>query len=278
MKKSLIGVVLLCLVCWSSPARTHAQTPGDASGDGLITASDVVCEINYLFRAGPFLGCFDCGDANGDCTINAGDIVYLIAYLFRQGPQPQIPECDWSEPVNLGPPINTDDDEYSISFSPGLKKLVLESTRSGGYGASDVWYAVWDSLSGWGDLINCGPNVNTSLSDAWPSLSPDGNQIYLCYWNRPGGYGSWDIWATTWDSIADEWGVPENLGPNVNEDAMDWAPFITSDGGKLYLASNRYFWGISVCEWEGDGWGEAQWLGDVVNIDGTEEYPSLTAD
>ncbi len=83
MKKSLIGVVLLCLVCWSSPARTHAQTPGDASGDGVVTASDVVCEINYLFRSGPFWGRFDCGDANGDCTINAGDIVHLITYLLH---------------------------------------------------------------------------------------------------------------------------------------------------------------------------------------------------
>ncbi len=278
MKKAILSFLILFSLFYCLTEKTIAQIPGDASGDGVVTASDVVCEINYLFRAGPFLGCFDCGDANGDCSIDAGDIVYLVAYLFRQGPQPQIPECDWSEPVNLEPPINSSAGDYAISFSLDMKKLVLESNRTGTYGGSDVWYAEWDSLSGWGDLINCGPNVNSTIDDQWPCLSPDGNQIYLCYWNRPGGYGSWDIWATTWDSIADEWGVPENLGPNVNEDATDGTPFVTADGGRLYFSSNRYFFGISVCEWEGDGWGEEVWLGEVVNATGAEHYPCLTAD
>lgn len=154
----------------------------------------------------------------------------------------------------------------------------MESNRSGTYGNSDIWYAVWDSVTGWGELLNCGPNVNWGLDEESPCISPDGNKIYFSTWERPGGYGSWDIWVATWNSLSGEWGQPENLGPNVNQDGTEWSPFINLDGSKLYFSSNRYFYGLSVCEWEGDGWGEAVWLGETVNATGTEKYPSLTAD
>jgi hypothetical protein len=278
MKRVVSLFVFICLFSCFSSAGATSYMAGDANADSLVNAGDVVYLIGYLFRSGPPPVFWECGDPNTDCLVNAGDVVYLISYLFRQGPEPEIVECGWSEPVNLGPTINTDKGEYAISFSVDMKKLVLESNRSGTYGSSDIWYAEWDSLSGWGDLINCGPNVNTSLLEEAPCLSQAGDQIYLSYWNRPGGFGSWDIWVTSWDSMAGEWGLPENLGPNVNEDAMDRTPFVTSVETRLYFSSNRYFWGLSVCEWQGDGWGEAVWLGEVVNVDGTEEYPCLTAD
>jgi hypothetical protein len=63
-------------------------TRGDANGDGLITVSDVVWLVNYLYREGPAPDPMAAGDINSDSQINVGDIVYLVNYLFHGGPPP----------------------------------------------------------------------------------------------------------------------------------------------------------------------------------------------
>jgi photosystem II stability/assembly factor-like uncharacterized protein len=61
---------------------------GDATGDGLLTPSDVVYLVNYLYRAGAVPEPPQAGDANCNGIVDAGDVVYLIGYLFRGGPPP----------------------------------------------------------------------------------------------------------------------------------------------------------------------------------------------
>ncbi len=61
---------------------------GDANGDGVINAADVVYLINYLFISGPEPIPMEAGDVNCDGLINASDVVYLINYLFIGGPPP----------------------------------------------------------------------------------------------------------------------------------------------------------------------------------------------
>ncbi len=61
---------------------------GDANGDDIITASDVIYLINYLYRSGNPPVPLQAGDANGDGAVGPGDVVYLINYLFRNGEPP----------------------------------------------------------------------------------------------------------------------------------------------------------------------------------------------
>jgi hypothetical protein len=61
---------------------------GDANGDSLITVSDVVFLINYLFQGGTSPDPYAAGDANHDGVVDLGDLVYLINYLFKGGPAP----------------------------------------------------------------------------------------------------------------------------------------------------------------------------------------------
>ena len=62
---------------------------GDANGDSLVTAGDIVYLISYLYRYGPRPCVPEAGDANGDCLITAADVVYLLTYLYRNGPPPK---------------------------------------------------------------------------------------------------------------------------------------------------------------------------------------------
>ena len=47
----------------------------------------------------------------------------------------------WSEPVNLGPTINSGKWEVEPEISADSKSLLFTSTRDGGYGDFDIWQA-----------------------------------------------------------------------------------------------------------------------------------------
>ncbi len=58
---------------------------GDANGDGIITVSDLLFLINYLFKRGPAPNPLSAGDPNADCVITVGDVIDITNYLFRMG-------------------------------------------------------------------------------------------------------------------------------------------------------------------------------------------------
>src|SRR2546422_11387647 len=46
---------------------------------------------------------------------------------------------DWSEPVNLGPVVNSGFDDFHPAISPNGLSLYITSGRLGGLGGSDIW-------------------------------------------------------------------------------------------------------------------------------------------
>jgi PKD repeat protein len=62
--------------------------PGDANGDGVVDAGDIVYLLNYLFVGGPAPTPPAAGDANHDGVVDAADVVYLLNYLYAGGPPP----------------------------------------------------------------------------------------------------------------------------------------------------------------------------------------------
>jgi hypothetical protein len=69
--------------------KDTSYLPGDANGDQLVSAADVVYMISYLYRNGPAPDPLAAGDTNGDCSVTGGDVIYLLNYLFREGAPPQ---------------------------------------------------------------------------------------------------------------------------------------------------------------------------------------------
>ncbi len=62
---------------------------GDVNGDGIISVSDIVFLINYLFKGGTAPYPLWKADANGDCQVSLSDVVYLISFLFKGGDPPK---------------------------------------------------------------------------------------------------------------------------------------------------------------------------------------------
>ncbi len=105
----------------------------------------------------------------------------------------------WSTPVNLGPTVNSSAQEGGPSISADGLSLFFGgyyfgAIRPGGYGGADLWVTMRATVSDpWGTPVNLGPIVNSSRDETTPKISADGLTIYFGS-NRPGAYGSWNIW------------------------------------------------------------------------------------
>ncbi len=62
--------------------------PGDADGNAVISISDAVYLLNFIFANGPVPVAPGTGDANCDGRCNVSDPVYLISHIFLGGPAP----------------------------------------------------------------------------------------------------------------------------------------------------------------------------------------------
>ncbi len=81
------------------------------------------------------------------------------------------------------------------------------------------------------------PFNNNAYSVAHPALSPDEKTLYFAS-DMPGTLGESDIFMV---SINDDrtFGPPQNLGANINTEARETFPFVTSDE-KLYFSSDGH--------------------------------------
>jgi hypothetical protein len=152
---------------------------------------------------------------------------------------------DWSEPVNLGPIVNSLSSDQQPAISKNGLSLYFTSNRPGGLGGFDLQVAQRKSVDDpWGPPVNLGPTVNTTSNEGNPAFSRDGLLMFFQS-DRPGGLGLLDIWVSRRCRKHDDfdWQPPVNLGAGVNSAAGDNAPgfFENDEAGvpQLYFASNR---------------------------------------
>ena len=81
---------------------------------------------------------------------------------------------EWSEPVNLGAPVNSAFTEQNSALSKDGLTLYIQSNRPGGFGGNDLWVSHRASLdSPWEEPVNLGNVVNTPGAEGGPWLSND---------------------------------------------------------------------------------------------------------
>jgi len=134
-----------------------------------------------------------------------------------------------------------------------------------------------------GEPTNLGPTINTSSEDGPGCFSSDDLEMYLDS-DRPGGYGSWDLYVATRPTTSDPWGAPVNLGEPVNTSAGEMTPSLSGDGLLLFFHSNRPGGPGGVDLWVSkrpttqDPWGEPGNLDQPVNSSNYEFFSSISTD
>ena len=109
----------------------------------------------------------------------------------------------WSEPINLGPMINTPQYEISPFLLDDGKTLFFTSKRADGLGDADIYYSerLDDTWTNWTYPVNLGEPINSDKFDAYFSLTSEGEAFFSS--NRTGGFA--DIFyakITSEDSLA----------------------------------------------------------------------------
>ncbi len=193
----------------------------------------------------------------------------------------------WGEPVNLGPPINTEYDDAKPSLSTDGLTLYFSSNRPGGYGAFDLWMSTRATLTDdWGEPVNLGDTVNSEADEIFPCVSQDGLELYFNEWEvfRPEGYGEGDIWVAERASTDDPWGEPVNLGEAVNSTDYDSCPYLSPDGLLLFFHGWRPggpgqedMW-VSTRSSTSDAWDSPIPLPAPINGRQIEGCPGVSAD
>src|SRR5438876_752269 len=138
---------------------------------------------------------------------------------------------DWSEPVNLGPIINSSANDNHPAISKDGLSLYFTSNRTGGYGGDDIWVSQRVKVVDlWGPPENLGPTINTANDDGVPTFSRNGHWMFFGS-TRPGGYGGSDIWASYRQHVHDDfdWQPPVNLGLGVNTATDEDGPTLFDD-------------------------------------------------
>lgn len=150
------------------------------------------------------------------------------AALFGADPAPsaQSRPPAWSEPVNLGAPINSAFQDTRVALSRDGLSLYFASTRPCGSGDtvldSNIWVARRASVSTAWEVQCLRINVDGFLDSA-PDLSADGRWLFFVS-DRPGSTSiQRDIWVSRRRDVRDDnaWEEPTNVGPPVNTNAPE---------------------------------------------------------
>ncbi len=164
-----------------------------------------------------------CNRPNG-----AGSCDIYVSYLTPQG---------WSEAINLGNNINTEDWESQPSLSPDKRDLYFASRRPGGFGGADIYVSHLQPNGRWSEAENMGPTINTSGNEQCPFIHADNQTLFFTSDVLP-GYGDEDLFVVK-KTDEGKWGIPKNLGYPINTIDREGTLFIAADSKTAYYASDR---------------------------------------
>lgn len=134
----------------------------------------------------------------GGCISPDGKTFYFISE--RQGGLGQADiymikkktRSEWDKPVNLGPDVNTAEDEGGLFLAPDGKTLFFTSKGHSSMGGYDIFKTVNDNGK-WSKPVNLGYPINTVNNDLCFSLGIDAKTGYFTS-DRKGGLGERDIY------------------------------------------------------------------------------------
>jgi tetratricopeptide (TPR) repeat protein len=179
------------------------------------------------------------------------------------------PDSTWAAPQSVLT-VNTKGNDAAISVSQDGRYMFL--FQSDEKNSGDIFMSVLSGTT-FSKPEPLNENVN---SDAWEGsccISADGQVLYFAS-ERPGGYGGRDIWASV--KINNDWGPAVNLGPKINTNLDDDAPFIHPDGITLFFSSKGHQsiggYDIMFSIMKENSWTEPKSMGIPLNTTEDDRY------
>ncbi|WP_424961955.1 OmpA family protein [Ekhidna sp.] len=178
----------------------------------------------------------------GACTVSADGRTMIFTSCDGRN---SLGSCDlyitnrvgdiWTQPKNLGKPVNSLYWESQPSLSADGKTLYFASNRRGGFGGRDIWVTKYEKDQ-WSVPENLGKTINTRKDETTPFIHPNGVSLYFSGNGYP-GMGGYDLYqAQKKDST---WTEPKNLGYPINTYRDEVSIVIIGEGSKAYYAKEE---------------------------------------
>jgi peptidoglycan-associated lipoprotein len=150
----------------------------------------------------------------------------------------------WSTPLPLDEPVNTIAEEGTPALSSDFNTLYFTRCNVSKRKAlgCEIFTAKKNNEK-W-DKVQSLALASDSITIAHPAISQDELTLYFVSDMKGSikdyeGKNSKDIWKVTRKSVSDDWGEPENLGPDINTPEDELFPYVHADG-TLYFSSNGH--------------------------------------
>ena len=183
--------------------------------------------------------------------------------------------------LNMGEWINSTKADYAPTIGNIDTLLLFTSKRNANLQSIEKTYNedIFFTTKFNGQWMEAQPfkTINTKYNEGSACLSKDGKYLYFARCNSPECYGNCDLFVSE-RKEDNTWGIPHNLGKNINTISWDSHPSLSHSGDTLFFASDRiggfglsdiYF---SVKDEKG-AWQPAQNIGPIVNTRGSEVSP-----
>lgn len=143
----------------------------------------------------------------------------------------------WSEPKNMGAPINSSGSEWYPTVSTN-GTMYFGSDREGGKGRTDIYRSRFEGGK-YTEAENLGAAINTEFNEFEPLIAPDESFLIFMAGGRPEGLGGFDIYISYNRNGA--WTKPVNLGDKINSSGNEYSPTISPNGKYFFWTSTRGF-------------------------------------
>jgi len=161
--------------------------------------------------------------------------IYKVEESKESWGDPQIFAKEFKSHFNEGPAtFNGRGSEIyfsrNINYSKKIGNSIDKNNKLG------IYYSEYSRRNGgWTEPTPFQYN-NPEFNFFHPSMSEDDQYLYFVS-DMDGGYGGADIYVCK--KIGDNWGEPQNLGPQINTEGDELFPFIHSSG-RLYFSSDKH--------------------------------------
>jgi hypothetical protein len=145
------------------------------------------------------------------------------------------PAGNWSEPKNLGAPVNTDENEFYPSVAQnGNLYFTNDGKRS--KGKDDIFVCKFNDGK-YCSPISVSDSINTEGYEFNAFVSSKEDYIIFTGYNKPDGMGSGDLYIS-YHKADGTWTQAKNMS-SVNSKQMDYCPFVDEENKVLYFTSKR---------------------------------------
>ena len=142
----------------------------------------------------------------------------------------------WTEPRNLGAPVNTSGKEF---FPSVTVDGTIYYTHMDTVAREEFIYRSRLVNGAYQEPEKLGPNVNIGNARYNAFVAADESYIIVPAYGMPDSFGATDYYISFRDSL-DNWSQPVNMGPEVNSAYPgEWSASVSTDGKYLFFMSDR---------------------------------------